>query len=106
MTSRLTVLEALIGPLKNADDPRRALIETALGGLIILDLDDATVRKAAAIRATYPLRTPDALHLAAAAETRAGIFLTADRRLKQFKEVRVADVLRDDPETFLANRRP
>ncbi len=34
------------------------------------------------------------------------MFLTADRRLKQFKDLQVADVLRDDPEAFLAGRVP
>lgn len=65
-----------------------------------------TIRRAAAIRAAHPLRTPDAIHLAAALESRADMFLTADRRLKQFKDLQVADVLRDDPEAFLAGRVP
>ncbi|MBK5256410.1 MAG: type II toxin-antitoxin system VapC family toxin [Vicinamibacteria bacterium] len=106
VTSRLTILEALIGPLKQADAQRTSRIEAAFNGLVLLDIDDVTIRRAAAIRAGHPLRTPDAIHLAAALESRADVFLTADRRLKQFKELRVADVLRDDPEAFLAGLVP
>ena len=106
VTSRLTILEALIGPLKQADVERTSRIEAAFNGLVLLDIDDATIRKAAAIRAGHPLRTPDAIHLAAALESKADVFLTADRRLKQFKDLRVADVLRDDPEAFLAGQVP
>lgn len=102
VTSRLTILEALIGPLKQADTKRIGRIEAAFNGLILVDLDEPTIRRAAAIRAGHPLRTPDALHLAAAVESKADIFLTADRRLKQFRDLRIADVLRDDPEAFLA----
>jgi len=106
VTSRLTILEALIGPLKQADVQRTTRIEDAFNGLVLLEVDDVTIRRAAAIRAAHPLRTPDAIHLAAALESRADVFLTADRRLKQFKELQVADVLRDDPEAFLAGRVP
>ena len=106
VTSRLTILEALIGPLKQADVERTGRIEAAFNGLVLLDIDDVTIRRAAAIRAGHPLRTPDAIHLAAALESEADVFLTADRRLKQFKDLRVADVLRDDPEAFLAGYVP
>jgi predicted nucleic acid-binding protein len=97
VTSRLTVLEALVGPIKRSDAVRLRRTEDALDSLLILDMDDVVVRRAAQIRATYPFRTPDALHLATAAEAQADIYLTADRRLKSFKAVRIADVLRDRP---------
>ena len=58
------------------------------------------------LRMSVATRTLDAIHLAAALESRADVFLTADRRLKQFKELQVADVLRDDPAAFLAGRVP
>lgn len=97
VTSRLTVLEALVGPIKKGDDVRLQSTEAALAEILIVDLDDPTVRRAAEIRAAHPFRTPDALHLAAAVESQADICLTADRRLKSFRELRVADVLRDKP---------
>ncbi len=57
------------------------------------------LRRATQIRATLGVRTPDALHLAATAEAQADIYLTGDRRLKAYKGVAVADVLRDKPGT-------
>ena len=70
VTSRLTILEALIGPLKQADVQRTSRIEAAFNGLVLLEIDDVTIRRAAAIRAGHPFRTPDAIHLAAALESR------------------------------------
>lgn len=66
VTSRLTVLEALVGPIKIPDKARLQRTEAALDSLLILDLDDGVVRRAAQIRATHGVRTPDALHLATA----------------------------------------
>ena len=97
VTSRLTVLEALIGPVKESNTARLQRTETALDQLLIIDLDDAVIRRAAEIRARHSFRTPDALHLATAVEAQADIYVTADRRLKSFKGVRVVDVLRDKP---------
>ena len=98
VTSRLTVLEALVGPIKISDKARLQRTEAALESVLILDLDDGVIRRAAQIRATHGVRTPDALHLAAATEAQADIYLTGDRRLKAYKGGRVADVLRDKPD--------
>ncbi|MEO8358388.1 MAG: type II toxin-antitoxin system VapC family toxin [Vicinamibacteria bacterium] len=97
VTSRLTVLEVLVGPIKKKDIERKRRTEAALSEILILDLDDLVVRRAAEIRATYPFRSPDALHLATAAEYEVDGYLTADRRLKSFRDVRVIDALRDRP---------
>jgi|CXWL01.1.fsa_nt_gi predicted nucleic acid-binding protein len=105
VTSRLTVLEALVGPLRKSDVARQRLTENALNEVLVLDIDDAVVRRAAVIRARTRFRSPDALHLATAVEAQADIFLTADRRLKSFKDVRVVDALRDRPET-IGRRQP
>jgi len=94
VTSRLTVLETLIGPIKKKDPVRQRNMETALNEVLILDLDDAVVRRAATIRAAHRFKTPDALHLATAVEAHADIDLTADRRLQSFREVRVVDIAR------------
>jgi predicted nucleic acid-binding protein len=44
---------------------------------------------AAALRARYNLRTPDALYIATAIVTRCDAFLTNDKRLRQANEIRV-----------------
>ena len=53
------------------------------GGLFtVKDIDRNVARRAAWIRANFPsVRTPDAIHLASALESGAGIFITLDRRL-------------------------
>jgi predicted nucleic acid-binding protein len=100
VTSRLTLMEALVGPIKRDDSKRITQIESALDHLLLIDLDNSVMRRAAEIRARYRFRAPDAIRLAAAAEVRADVFLTGDRRLRSFDQVRVVDVLRDRPETF------
>lgn len=84
VTSALTLLETLVGPLR-VDD--RALAEryesllTRSRGLRMIDLDAALVRTAAEIRALTRAATPDALQLAGALRGGATSFLTNDRRL-------------------------
>ena len=51
----------------------------------------------ATIRAGTQHRTPDAIHLATATLRNADVFLTADRRLKSYRVLRVLDVLRVRP---------
>lgn len=68
--------------------------------MMVIDVDAGIAERAAAIRASSQHRTPDAIHLATALTCRADLFLTADRRLKAFRDLRVADVLRDEPATF------
>lgn len=53
------------------------------GGLFtVKDVDRQVARRAAWIRAEYPnIRTPDAIHLASAIESGAGVFITADKGL-------------------------
>ena len=53
------------------------------GGLfIVVNVDRQIARRAAQLRASYSsIRAPDAIHLATALESKAKIFITADRRL-------------------------
>lgn len=65
------------------------------GGLIrVVDLDRAIARTAAKLRSKYrSLRAPDAIHLASAIETKARIFITADKRLPQNIDKLTVEVL-------------
>lgn len=54
-----------------------------------LDLSRAVVDEAARIRATYNLRTPDALHLAVAVVGNCDAILTNDQQLKRFTQISV-----------------
>lgn len=101
VTSQLTVLESLVGILRRNDAILRSELEKALEAAMIVDVDSEIAKRAAAIRASSQHRTPDAIHLATALICGADVFLTADRRLRAFPGLRVADVLRDDPAAFL-----
>jgi predicted nucleic acid-binding protein len=69
------------------------------GGLLNLVIVTAAIAESAArLRARYNLRTPDALHLAAAIESTCDAFLTNDLGLKRVREMRVLVLDEFDPE--------
>jgi predicted nucleic acid-binding protein len=51
---------------------------------VVLSLSPTVCDRAAEIRASYGLKTPDAIHLAAATLAGCDVFLTNDRRLAGF----------------------
>lgn len=55
----------------------------------VLTVDRAVCDRAARIRAAFPFKTPDALHLAAAVEAGCDVFLTNDQQLTQFTGIAV-----------------
>jgi predicted nucleic acid-binding protein len=57
--------------------------------LKLQSVDAVVSEKAAEIRATYNLRTPDAIQLASAITANAEAFLTNDHRLKRIKGIRI-----------------
>lgn len=67
---------------------------TAGGIISIVDVSRQVAIKAAQIRANYrSLRTPDAIHLATAIESKAKFFVTADRRLpKKIEKLQIITV--------------
>jgi predicted nucleic acid-binding protein len=60
--------------------PRVARLRGLLAALELRPVDSQTARTAAALRAVYRLRTPDALHLATAICAGAERFVTGNRR--------------------------
>lgn len=57
--------------------------------LSIVGITERVVDCSSDLRATYHLRTPDAIHLATAIATGARTFVTHDRRLQKVKEISV-----------------
>lgn len=91
VTSTLTLLEVLVGPLRAGDYRLAELYETLLGqsrGLRLIDLDRPVVRLAARIRAVAGLTTPDALQVATALQEECAVFLTNDRQIPSMGEMR------------------
>ena len=91
LTSRLTLLECRVKPLRANDATLLALYDAFFAGaeVEIIEITAAVVEKATEVRASLNVKTPDALHLATAIVSGATTFLTADRGLARCTEVPV-----------------
>lgn len=80
VSSELTLMEALVGPLKSGNFTLKTAFEQALLGtdMRLLPITQAILREAAQLRATTKLRTPDALHAATALNANCALFVTND----------------------------
>lgn len=97
VTSALTLLEVMVLPLRNGDTATAQQYEKLLlhsRGLTLADIDHAVLRRAAELRATAKVRTPDAIQLATAICTSSRYFVTNDRALADAGGVTVVQ-LRD-----------
>jgi predicted nucleic acid-binding protein len=85
ISSSLTVMEVLVQPirLQRLEIAKNYLkILTSSNNFEILDLTISISKKAAELRAKYNFKTPDAIQLATAIESRCDFFLTNDIRLE------------------------
>ena len=92
VTSELGRMEALVIPLRKGNgklvEAFNRYIDTAC--MEVLELSRAMMKTAAALRArNASLRTPDAIHLAAAIHAKCDVFPTNDHRLDRFFEIAV-----------------
>lgn len=97
MTSVLTLLEIAIKPLRLGRPEIADAYEALIGDITNLAINNVDVRSArigAELRATYGLRTPDSLQIAACFVNGAEAFVTNDRRLRRVKEIDI--VVLDD----------
>jgi predicted nucleic acid-binding protein len=80
VTSELTLMESLIGPLKSGNTALVIAFEQMLLGADtrLLPITQPILREAARLRATTKLRTPDALHAATTREAGCVLFVTND----------------------------
>jgi len=82
--SALVLAELLVPAFRAGDAARARELARALERfphLRIVDLDGAVAARAAALRARYGLRTPDAIHCATAIGAGCDVFLTNDAKL-------------------------
>jgi len=97
LSSFVTLLEVLVKPFR---DQRADLVReyrdllTGSRGFFLFPLDREIAEQGARIRAQFGFRTPDAIQLATAVTHGADVFLTNDRKLKNFEDVQV--VVLDD----------
>jgi len=92
VTSVITLVEVLVHPLRAnntelAEQYRDILFDQE--HLEIVPISAAIAEQAAQLRATYNLRTPDALQLATAVQEGATFFLTNDIRLARIPKLQV-----------------
>jgi predicted nucleic acid-binding protein len=80
VSSELTLMETLVGPLKSGNAALVTAFETALlgSGMRPLPMTQPGLREAARLRVTTKLRTPDALHAATASGAGCALFITND----------------------------
>ena len=79
--SSLVMLECLVGPLRDGDLGLSDRYDELFAQFRVLQLDERVCRRAAELRALNGIRTPDALHLAAAQLSGCRALWTNDRRL-------------------------
>lgn len=91
-TSTLTLLELLVQPLRKGysalvDQYREIMAHSP--NLLIHELDLDTSVRAARLRASFNLQTPDAIQIATAMENEVDYFLTNDKKLTKVEEIAV-----------------
>jgi len=92
VSSVITLTEVLTYPLKLGNtrlerEYRDILLHSV--GFRLLTITAQIAESAAALRARYNLRTPDALHVAAGIDARCDAFLTNDTGIKRVTEIAV-----------------
>lgn len=92
VVSDLVRMECRVKPLAKGDDTLLRHYDGLFASpdVSVVGLTASVCDRAAAIRAQYGFRTPDALHLAASVEAGCDVFVTADRQLGQFTGIQVA----------------
>ena len=81
-TSDLSLLEVLIGPMKTGDKGLEAGFRNLLQGtqgVQLLPINHVVLERAASLRATVNIKTPDAIHAATALIAGCALFVTNDR---------------------------
>lgn len=92
LASELTLLELTVLPLRQGRQEVADEYELLLAHFPHLELVPVSreiLLEAAALRATYGLRTPDALHIATAIVSRASAVVTSDASWSRVREIRV-----------------
>ena len=84
VTSAITLLEVLVVPIRRGHAQladRYEQLLTRSRGVKLVDITRDQLLAAASLRAVLPLKTPDALQVAAATSAGCRVFITNDRRL-------------------------
>lgn len=102
VTSVITMEEYFVFPYRNKEVVLIAMFNELVSTLNmeIIDIEQKIAQKAAQIRADYRgFKAMDALQLAVAWYTKCDLFLTNDKQLRQFKDIRCITVDELESET-------
>jgi predicted nucleic acid-binding protein len=91
-TSGLTLMEVLVVPYRTGNlalAERYEALLTQSRGLRFVDIDRTLLKAAAQLRATFELKPPDAIQVAAAMVANCGAFLTNDRRIPAMRGLKI-----------------
>lgn len=92
VASTIALTEVLVQPLRAGDDALTERYETVLSDSHSFRLEPVTMpvaRQASKLRATYNLRTPDAIHIATAIAAGCDAFLTNDAGVKRVTDIAI-----------------
>ena len=91
VASDLTRLECRVKPMREGDSSLLGQFDAFFGAAVheIVPLSRDVVDQATEVRARLGFRTPDAIHVAAAAIARCDVLLTNDHRLSRAVGIRV-----------------
>ena len=92
VTSTITLLEVLIHPLRHGNIALAQQYEILLNSTLnvqVVSVSTVIAQTAARIRATYNLRTPDAIQIATAIEQGSTFFVTNDPIFKRVPDINV-----------------
>lgn len=85
----ITLAEVLVGPIRSGNELLAARYRTTLKSWFLVDVDAEIAESAARLRATLPLKLPDAIQAAAALAIGADALVTHDRDFSSLTELRV-----------------
>ena len=91
VTSELSRLECRTKPMRDNNPALLARYDALFAAtrMEIVPLSTAVVDRATELRAKYGFKSPDALHLAAAIESGASVFVTGDDKLERCGELKM-----------------
>ena len=92
VTSIISLTEIL--SYQKTSNVAKQLIEDFLGtpNLEVFDVNQQIAVEAANIRRSYGIRLPDAIQLATAVNAKADAFITNDKKLKAFKDIKILPI--------------
>lgn len=94
VTSTITLLEVLVHPLRSNNKELAAEYRDILlnSKLTTLEISSGIAEKAAQLRASHNIRTPDALQISAAMNAGATHFFTNDARLPEIPSIHILSI--------------